>query len=375
MPMKKTASIAMIAVFLAFIGLFFLLNVLTPDRTFSQRENRYLQQRPAFSLEALFSGGYTEKFEAYTTDQFFLRDAWTTVKARCELLMGKRENNDVFYGEDGVLIGRYTAPEPSVLAENADYLNILTDNVDCPVYFALIPGAAEVWSDRLPPNAPTDSQKDVIDAVYDQSRARNVDMLSALNAHKDEYIFYGTDHHWTSLGAYYGYNALRGALGLPEASLSQYDRQIVTDSFYGTVYSSSGFSWVPPDEIEIFVPDDGSATITNYNASEPEITPLYDLTRLEEKDKYSLFLGGNTPRLVVETGQTDKPRLCIVRDSYTDSLLPFLLSDFSEIDLIDLRYFTGSLTGYIRGGGFDAVLVIYSVANFSTDTNLFFLSM
>lgn len=373
--MKKAATISIISVFLGFIGLFLLLNILTPDREFSQQENRYLQALPSFSLKTLFDGDFTADFEKYTSDQFVWRDWWTSLKARCELATGKKENNGVYYCEEDTLITRFTAPEAEVLAENTSFINELVDNVPCPVYLALIPGAAEVQGDKLPQNAPTDSQQAVIKAVYGESRAENVDMLFPLTEHKDEYIFYRTDHHWTTLGAFYGYNTLRGAWELDKAELEGYDRATVTDSFYGTAYSSSGFSWVAPDEMEIFVPDDGSATVTNYSSSVPEITGLYDESRLNEKDKYAMFLGGNTPRVTIETGHSDKPSLCIIRDSYADCLLPFLLEDFSRIDLIDLRYYKSSLSQYINERQFDMVLVMYSVSNFCEDENLFLLGM
>ena len=371
--MKRSADLAVTAVFLCFIAVFALLGLFLPDIEFSPRENRYLQQLPDLTARALFSGDYTKRFEKYTTDQFPFRDAWTTVKARSELMSGKKENNGVFYCGDGVLISRFSAPAAGVIEANTGYLNQLVGQVDVPVYFALIPGAAEVEAGSLPKNAPTDSQEAIIGSAYAVSEAENVDMLSPLLNHKDEYIFYRTDHHWTSLGAFYGYNALRSAWGLDAVPLSRFDPVTVTEDFYGTVYSSSGFSWVPPDSIEAFVPDDGSAIITNYNSASPEITPLYNTGALYQKDKYSYFLGGNTPRLCVETGAEGKPSLCIIRDSYTDSLLPFLLTDFSRIDLLDLRYFKQSVSGYIRDGGFDTVLVIYSVENFSIDANLFLL--
>lgn len=373
--MKKAATISIISVFLGFIGVFLALNILTPDREFSQQENRYLQTLPPFSLKSLFAGDFTADFEKYTSDQFVWRDWWTSLKARCELATGKKENNSVYYCEDDTLITRFTAPEAEVLMENTSFINDLVDNVQSPVYLALIPGAAEVQSDKLPENAPADSQQAVIEAVYSESRAENVDMLSPLIEHKDEYIFYRTDHHWTSLGAFYGCNALRGAWGLDAAALTTYDRETVTDSFYGTTHSSSGFSWVQPDDMEIFVPDDGTAVVTNYSSSVPEVTGLYDESHLKEKDKYAIFLGGNTPRATIETGHGDKPSLCIIRDSYTDCLLPFLLEDFSRIDLIDLRYYKSSLSQYINERQFDMVLVMYSVSNFCEDENLFLLGM
>ena len=374
--MKNSGKIVILSVFLGFIGLFFLLMIAMPDVEFSQQENRYLQQTPAFSFRALFSGNYTADFERYTTDQFPFRDAWTTLKARCELLTGKKENNGVYYCGDDRIIKSYAAPAQADIDRNIAFLNALVDNVDVPVYFGLIPGAAEIQSSLLPKNAPSDSQQGVIDSAYAQSNAVNINFSSALRSHADEYIYYRTDHHWTSLGAYYGYEALCETMGLPAPSLSDYDRKIVTEVFYGTTYSSSGFSWVDPDEIETFVPDDGSVTLTDYGENPPALEPLYDTSFLEQKDKYSMFLGGNTSLLTIEnTNNPDGPKLLILRDSYTDSLVPFLSQSYSQIDLIDLRYYKSSIAAYVAEGGFDAVLVLYSVDTFSTDQNLFLLSM
>ena len=370
--MNRKTNIVIISVFAAFIGAFALLLPILPDVEFSQQENRYLQRLPSFSLEALADGDFTEDFESYTTDQFPFRDAWTALKARCELLTGKRENNGVYYCEDGTLITDFDAPTKETVDRNIDYLNALVEYTDLPVYFGLIPGAGEVQASLLPKNAPMDSQQTVIDWAYDRSRAVNIDIASALGAHKDEYIFYRTDHHWTSLGAYYGYTSLCEALGLPAPSLASYDRQTVSESFYGTTYSSSGFSWVRPDVMETFVPDDGSVKVLDLSKDPPAEGPLYDTSFLELKDKYSMFLGGNCPLRSIETGR-EGPSILIVRDSYSDSLAPFLLENFSRIDLIDLRYYRDSLAQYAIENGFDSILVLYSVSTFSTDQNLFLL--
>ena len=371
--MSRKTNIIVILVFVAFIGAFALLQPILPDVEFSQQENRYLQQLPSFSLDALADGDFTEDFESYTTDQFPFRDAWTGLKARCELLTGKKENNGVYYCAGGALIPDFDAPAKETVDGNIDYLNELVAYTHIPVYFGLIPGAGEIQSSLLPKNAPMDSQQTVIDWAYGRSQAINIDVQSALAAHKDEYIFYRTDHHWTSLGAFYGYTALCGALDLPAPSLASYDRQTVSESFYGTTYSSSGFSWVEPDEMETFVPDDGSVKVLDLSQDPPVEGPLYDRSYLAVKDKYSMFLGGNCPLRSIVTGH-DGPSILIVRDSYSDSLAPFLLEDFSRIDLVDLRYYRDSLVKYAEENDFDSILVLYSVSNFATDRNLFLLA-
>jgi len=374
--MNKKALWAEALIFLAFIGAFFILNLVLPDRQFSEQENRYLQMRPEFSFKSLFSGDYTSKFETYTTDQFTFRDEWITLKAASELALGKQENNDVHLCENGTLIEGFKRPESSVLDSNMSALNTLVGNTDAKVYFALIPDKSDLYSSLLPKNVPNDSEKEVIDYCYGQSNATNVDIYSALSAHTDEYIFYRTDHHWTSLGAYYGLSALAESMGLPCPVLDSYtDRHVVSEEFYGTTWSSSGFSWVDPDTMEIFVNAPESLKVTSYPQGSPVEGKLYDFSFLEKKDKYSMFMGGNCPMHVIETGNEDKPSLLILRDSYTDSLIPFLLDDFSEIHVLDLRYYRASLKAYIEQNNFDNVLVCYSVSNFCSDSNIFLLGM
>lgn len=372
--MSKKALWIEAILFLAFIFAFFILNTALPDREFSEQENRSLQQRPAFSFDELFSGQYTKDFEAYTTDQFTLRDEWITLKAASELALGKRQNNGMFLCDGGTIIESYEAPEDGKLEANMEALNKLVANTDADVYFALIPGKSDIWAHMLPQNAPRDSEKAAIDYCYSLSDAVNVDIYGALEAHSGEYIYYRTDHHWTTLGAYYGFSALAESMGLDCPDISEYGgRETVSEEFYGTSWSSSGFSWVEPDSMEIFVTEPEGLEITNYPQGSPVEGQLYDWSRLEVKDKYSFFYGGNTPLLEIETGVEGAPSLLILRDSYMDSLSPFLLESYSRIHILDLRYYRASLSDYIAQNGFDDVLVCYSIDNFSTDSNIFLL--
>ena len=372
--MSKKALWIEAIVFLAFIFAFFILNTALPDREFSEQENRSLQQRPPFSFDELFSGQYTKDFETYTTDQFTLRDEWITLKAASELALGKRQNNGMFLCDGGTIIEPYEAPEDGKLEANMEALNKLVANTDADVYFALIPGKSDIWAHMLPQNAPRDSEKAAIDYCYSLSDAVNVDIYGKLEEHSGEYIYYRTDHHWTTLGAYYGFSALAESMGLDCPDISEYGgRETVSEEFYGTSWSSSGFSWVEPDSMEIFVTEPEGLEITNYPQGSPVEGQLYDWSRLEVKDKYSFFYGGNTPLLEIETGVEGAPSLLILRDSYMDSLSPFLLESYSRIHILDLRYYRASLSDYIDQNGFDDVLVCYSIDNFSTDSNIFLL--
>ena len=376
--MSKRYCIFLTALFCAFLGVFLAANAVSPDAEFSPMENRYLQQLPKPTVKTVFNGSFMGDFETYVTDQFVGRDGWISAKSRTEKLLGKRENNGVYFCAKDTLITRFDAPDPKKLTSNLSYVEQFAEKAPGTVYFSLIPTQACIWADRLPAGAPNASQIDVLSqAQAAVPGATWADLYTPLSAHAGEDIFYRTDHHWTSLGAYYGYAALCESMGLTPVPLSDYTKTTVTEDFYGTVFSSSGVRWIRPDAIDLYVPDDGiTVTSHTYDAQgRPVEEPraLYDRSYLEVKDKYSLFLGGQQPLAVVKTSNADAPKLLIVRDSYTDSLVPFLTAHFSEIHLIDLRYYKFSASDYMAEHGIDTALVLYSVPNFVTDSNLVWL--
>jgi hypothetical protein len=364
--MSKTTQRVTTAVFCAFLALLGILHLVLPDRTFSPVENRNLRQVPAFTWRALREGSYTAALETYLEDQFPLRDGWMGLKTRWEWLLGKREFHDVFLC-GGALIGR--VGEGDRWEQNLGFVDRLAEKTDIPVYLGLIPTAAEVWKDRLPHGADSADQS----ALLKEARGTGAvwaDIAGALAAHSEEPVFYRTDHHWTSLGAYYGYTALLEAMG--ETPLPLGKAETVSDDFYGTLYSSSGVHWVPPDTIERYVREDAVTVEDVYGG---ETHGLYVDSFLEEKDQYASFLGGNQPLYIVRNSaaSSDK-KLLLVRDSYSDSLAPFLCRHFAEIHLLDLRYNKTSVAQYAADMGADGIAVLYSVDNFMKDADAVFLA-
>lgn len=381
--MSKKYAIFISALFCAFIGIFLTAGALSPDRSFSELENRALQQLPGISIGKLsmsggkpefsgnfFNGAFMTDFEQYCNDQFFARDTWVGMKSSAELAVGKRENNNIYVADKGTLISRFDTPSQKRIDTNVGYLNQFIANAGVPVYLSLIPGQAAIWADRLPLGAPNADQKAIIDGIYSQVGGLHYDSYQALWDHRDEDIYYRTDHHWTSLGAYYGYTSLMAALGMEPAPLSAYQKTVVTEEFYGTTFSNSGVRSIKPDAIWTYVSGDG-IEVTNYFTDQPQAGSLYEPSALEKKDKYTYFLGGNQPLAVIKNPAIQGPKLIILRDSYTDSMVPFLTQHFSEVHLFDLRYNRSSVPQYIKENGIDMALVLYSVPNFVTDTNFF----
>ncbi len=367
------------AFFCVFLGGLLVWHLLLPDRDRSDVENRTLAQFPEFSWEDLKDGSFTKGVEEYFADQFPLRDQWTGLKARTEQVLGKREFNGVYLCGDA-LIAKVEPPKDGLEEKNLSYVSRLAERTELPVYLGLIPSAAEIWRDRLPRGAESWDQAAFIARAAELEGVEPIDFLTALRDHAGERtwegIFYRTDHHWTTLGAYYGHAALMEALGrggeVPEPETVRARDLPVSNGFQGTLYSQSGIHWLEPDSIEFWVEESG-LTVTSWRDGTPKEAGLYDYDYLGKKDKYSAFLGGNQPLCVVKNPE-GKGKLLVIRDSYADSLAPFLALHFEEVHLLDPRYYRYSAAKYAEDNGLDAIAVVYSVPNFITDRNLVLLT-
>ena len=370
--MTKAYSRFLSALFCLFLGGLLVWHIVLPDRARSEVENRTLAQKPAFSWSALADGSYTKNVEAYFADQFPLRDRWTGLKARAEQAIGKKEFNGVYLCGD-TLISKVETPDAALVEKNLSYVRRLFEKADANVYLGLIPSAAEIWREELPAGAPGWDQTKLLSAAAELGLP-TVDLEGALAAHAKEPVFYRTDHHWTSLGAFYGANALLESLGKEPLSMEEFTPETASEDFNGTLYSQSGIHWLAPDTMEFWVEDE-DLSVASRRTGGPEPGSLYDRTYLEKKDKYSAFLGGNQPLCVIKNNAiTDGSKLLLVRDSYSDSLAPFLSQRFSEVHLLDLRYYRLPAAQYAAENGIADIVVLYSIPNFITDKNLVFLA-
>ena len=365
--MTKGYSRFLAAFFCLFLGGLLVWHVILPDRDKSETENRTLAQLPEFTWNGLKDGSYTKAIETYFADQFPLRDGWTGLKARTEQLAGKSEFNGVYLCDD-TLISKVEPPDPQQVEKNLSYLDRLAGKTDAQVLLGLIPSAAEVWKDQLPAGAGSWDQTDLL-------AESDVDFLTALSAHSDEPIYYRTDHHWTTLGAFYGANALLETLGRKPLDRAEFSPETVSDSFCGTLYSQSGIHWLQPDSIEFWASEEG-ISVTSWREGKPRAAGLYDRSYLEVKDQYSAFLGGNQPLCVIrnENAPAGSGKLLLLRDSYADSMAPLLAQRFEEVHLVDLRYYRAPVAQYAAENGIDQIAAVYSVQNFISDKNLVLLT-
>lgn len=335
-----------------------------PDKEISENENRALMSAPEFSFQKLGDGSYVAELSEYIADQFPLRDAFVGLKAYSETTQLKGENNGVI-NAGGVLIPRPTN-DVSALEKNARAVKMFTQGVDVPVTLAALPRTSDVFSEELPAYYPFNDDKAFLEefkSAMSSTGAHIPDLITPLNESND---YYFTDHHYTTHGAYLTYLSLSDSLGYTAYDRDHFEIESVSRDFCGTAMRTSGFYLNKPDEIVLYRYDgDDGYTVT---VDMREEISLYDFDKLEGTDKYAVFLGGNHARVDITRGE-GRPKLLIVRDSYADSLAPFLAMHFDLI-MLDYRYFTGSAANIIETEGVSQVLMLHSVTKYCEDENL-----
>ena len=371
---QNLAHLLSIAVFFVLTAILPLSTLFLPKRSFSETENRFLADFPKLSLDTLVSDKFMTGFDDYLSDHFVGRDAWIKAKTSMELLSGKREVNGVYVLKDR-LVEQVKTPDPTVANESVEAINAFAAaHPAVPVYVMIAPTAQEAYRDELPDNAPAANQKAFIDGVYAKLQgAEGVDVYNALISAKSDYIYYRNDHHWTSLGAYYAYASLIKRLGGAPVPLSSFDIEHASNDFKGTLYSKTLYDGIEPDTIDFYHYTDGVQVtgVTVETGSEvKEYDSLYFRDYLDQKDKYSAFLGNNQPVVTIRTDAQNANRLLIVKDSYAHSITPFLTQHYSEITLLDPRYFNVPYTELVHVEDYSQVLFIYNASTFMTDKNI-----
>lgn len=353
-----------------FLALTVALNLVTPDRDYSENENRKLAQKPVFSTAALLDGSYFADWEDYVADQFIGRDFWISLQLDGRKLLGQTEANGVYLAKDDYLIQIPTQPDWAQVDATLAAVNAFAARHEgLRMNMAVIPNAVSILSDKLPDNAPGRDQQS--DLGYISANLEGVSFLDTtriLTRHNDEALYYKTDHHWTSLAASYAFSSMARGLGISSV-VQGYDIYTVSDSFEGTLASKSGSHGVT-DTVQIYVPQSDCEYRVTYNDTKETTCSLYDRSALDEKDHYTVFFGGNHSRVTIETTVENGRCLLLFKDSYANCFVQFLTPYYETIIMIDPRYYYDSVDTVISREGVTDVLFLYNADTFLSDTSL-----
>ncbi len=382
---KKILQTIPVVLFLTMIFTLAVWSHFKPDEAISELENRTLADMPEFTWASLMDGSFGSAYETYLSDQFVMRGMWISLKSSVEAALGKQDIKDVYLADNDYLIRRYTDADFDAetvdknIAELCKFVkNTTLELGEDHVKVVMIPTAAAVLTDYLPAHATQFDEAAVIARLKDGMAVDNlVDTTDTLKAHSGEYIYFKNDHHWTALGAYYGYAQWADSCGITPMALSDFQKETVTEDFYGTnqsriVYGRS------PDSIDIYQAE-GITYRLSYdrmlNQAETVSDTLYARANLEKKDQYTIFLDGNHAIVDIETSVKNGKSLLVVKDSYAHAMLPFIVNHFEHVTVVDTRYYNLGVQSLGIQENYTDVLVIHNTAKFMLDATAFMLNV
>lgn len=371
--MKKIHhAFTLVAFFSLLLGLT-LFDLLTPDLSFSEMENRYLKEKPEMSLTSIFDSKFTQDYEKYVDDQFYGREKWMRLKSGAERLLFKKENNDIVFGKEGYLFQKVTSL-PENYWKNIKSIKAFSEkNPSLEVAFALAPNSYTVLEDKIPEGLYNVNQSDVLKktAVYLEEDVSFIDLDSSIKdayKHSEKPLYFKLDHHWTLFGAYEGYKAIASAYGMTAEPLEE-DKLVGVEGFYGTFFSAAKKFDALGDRL--YYKPDLDKNVAVWVGKDAKDS-LYDLDFLSKKDKYGMFLYNNPPIMTLKSKAPhgNGKKVLVFKDSYANSVLPFLGQHYECMDVVDLRYYNGKISELIAEKKPDQVLFLYNFITFSESKEL-----
>lgn len=373
---KKILNFLLMLLFLLMIFSIPVLFFLQPKQKFSEMEKRYLASPPTLSLQSVVSGSFMDELSDYISDHFPLRNVFVGINAYYDLFSGRQGTKDYLFTPDGRLFPKPVKMDTAVLDRKLAIVNSFCDAVgacgeDIPVTLMLVPssGGVLLGGSRF-------HDAEIADYVYQNTRTQTVDLYAAFRSYSaPERLYYRTDHHWTSTGAYEAARLYAQLNGRTMPAADSYRTECV-EGFYGSAYSGSGLWLTPPDTLELW---HSNTPVQVGDENGRTSSSVFYPERLKEADKYTVFLDGNHSLVTIEnlSDSTSDParNLLIIRDSFSNSLGCFLSEVYDRIVLVDLRYYKLPLADLIAQQNIKEILIEYSVENFMTEPSLAFLSV
>ncbi len=383
----KTVAKMTTALFLLMIFGFAVAFWILPDRSFSEKENRGLQTLPHFSLDTLTSGAFGRDVNRYFADQLPLREWLVSQKGVVERALGKGENNGILFGSDGYLARRRfdMILSSGEKAEDTDVFDPEQIAAACrgiqrakdtlPNFSVLLTGRnLDVAASSF--DYPVEQSDALLKTVREElSEVSCVETVPMLRARHDagEQVYYKTDHHWTTRGAYYAYCEVMRSFGQADEILPEecFQKQTVSRNFRGSLWSAGGMPQTDADEVEIWTLGDEHDYIVTADGH--EIDGFYASERLNGRDHYGIFLDGTHDVVTVKkrTGE-ERPTLLLIKDSFANSLAPYLARHY-DLVLLNLSSSRKDFTNVTeQASRYDAerVLLVYTLENLLTADKL-----
>ncbi len=348
---------------------------IAPEKEFSDNEKRLLAKSPEFSLEALADGRFTKDLESFVSDQFPLRDFFVGVNSYFNLLCGRNSASPVYYGKDGYLIGAPADLNTDTALKNVQKFSAFAKENNLKATIMVVPQCGYVMDDKLPKVHAEYTDGEIFNIITENKGEMTfIDVREVFDKTKnDVQLYYKTDHHITSEGAFELYKLYAREKGFTVKA----DYEVKTESdFYGTAYSKGGYWLSDPDQIEMWYNKDLKVTveITEPGKDVMKSDSVFFTDRLEEADKYPVYLDGNHSLTKITNPDAKGGKILVVKDSFAHCFTGFLAEQYSEIYMVDMRYYRTSVSELVKENNITEVLYLYGTESMGTDTNSSWLS-
>lgn len=366
----KVKDLVLVALFLGFLGSMLAGYLLLPKQEYSEKEKKFLATAPALTAENWFSGDYGTEAEDYLAQHIPARDVFVGLASYYDLLSGRQGTKEIYLAAGKRLVESPAQWDDTRVQSNLQRIESFAEKNQRKVDLMIVPSAGFAARDTLLHSGNAYRDDEIIRDIYALS-GENTTCRDITDVMNDASLYYRTDHHWTSLGAYQTYRAYMEMLGREAMPEDAFTKQTV-EGFYGTTYSRSGLWLIPAEPLELW--QSKTALSVQTDAEEPHLGVFYT-QRLQEMDKYTVFLDGNQSLVRIENPEKQgSGKLLVIRDSYANCLGGFLAESYETVVMVDLRYYKKSVSDLLAQEDFTDVLVCYSIKNFMTDKNLVFLS-
>lgn len=362
---------------LTFIGMLCIVGIIilmSPKQVESIEENRKLQQKPEFKISTFWNGTYSKEKAKYLSDQFPDRQRLIKLKASMDRLEGQKEINGVYIGKDGYLMEGFKKASEESLDNKVHALNAFSQKYPkLKTSIMLVPNKVEIYRHFLPKNVPVDSQKEYIEDVY-KMLDNNIEKINVMNSFQSnknsERLYFKTDHHWTTDGAYKAYVDYCKGVNIEPVVKGKYKKSLATKKFKGSLYYKNGAQIGEPESMYLYLKETPEPIVAKYEDISLKKASIYDYSKIKSRDPYEVFTGGNHDLIRIRTAVKSDRRLLLVKDSYANAMLPYLVDTFSEIVVVDPRYFVGSFDSILENYSMTDVLFLYNVNTFNSDNSI-----
>ena len=365
------------AIFMTVWVMIVIINFIWPKQVFSEEENRMLATIPRFSFESFVNGDYLNGVNDYINDHFAFRNFYLKLNSWWEIdVMVKKENNGVYIGKDGYLFEKfeYNDNEKENANTNAEIISDFANKMkeqNVPTYFVLTPNSIYINNDKLPNNVEVPNQEEIIKQIYGETEnTNNINVIESLKKeNKDKQLYFKTDHHINSDGAYVIYREYCKAANIAIKEIDSFNRVTVSNDFLGTFDSKAQLLNQQPDELFVYK-NENNTNVKEAIYDKQTTNSIFNEEYLKGKDKYSYFLNGNNSRAIIKTNVNNDKKLLVIKDSYAHIMSQFLCQDYSEVHFLDPRYTNFDYVEYAKENEITDVLFLYNVSTFVQDTNL-----